>query len=134
MQRWVAVAVLGGVALVWAGASAQDVRPVPGAGTGLVKVVGTVDVGNDPVVRAAQNGEWRVTVGNTPTVRVGNNVALASPAFFREGARYRITWIAGEVETVTVADPGTNGWIRVESGGGRRWINTSVSRGIEEVR
>jgi hypothetical protein len=134
MQRWVAVAALGGAALAWAGASAQDVRPVPGAGTGIVNVVGTVNVGNEPVVRAAQNGEWRVAVSNTPRVTVASSVVLASPGFFREGSRYRITWIAGEVETVTVADPGTNGWIRVESGGGRRWINTSVARGIEEVR
>jgi len=134
MQRWVTVAALGGVALVWAGASAQDVRPVPGAGTGIVKVVGTVDVANDPVVRAAQNGEWRVAVSNTPRVTIASSVVIASPAVFREGSRYRIVWNAGEAETVTVADPGTTGWIRVESSGGRRWVNTSVARSIEEVR
>jgi hypothetical protein len=91
-------------------------------------------VGNVPEVRATQHGEWRVAVGNTPTVRVTNDVVVASPAFLRQGSRYRITWIAGDIETVTVADPGTNGWIRVESGGARRWVNTSVVRGIEEVR
>jgi hypothetical protein len=134
MQTWTVAAVLGAVALVWAGASAQDVRTTPGLGTGIVKVEGTVAVGNVPEVRATQNGEWRLAVSNTPTVRVGNNVTVASPAFLREGGRYRITWIAGEAEVVTVADPGTNGWIRVESGSGRRWVNTSVVRGIEEVR
>ena len=112
-----------GIALLWAGVSAQqESRMKPGPGSGVMNVVGIVDIGNVPVVHATQRGDWQVSLANSPTVRVGG------PDFVVKGRRYRITWIPGEQETVEVAE--VNGsWVRV---GGGRWINLAAARAVED--
>jgi hypothetical protein len=113
------------VALLWVGTSAQLTQPLPGPGSGIVKVEGTVDVRRMPVVsvNAAQQGDWRVAIANTPTITV------ASPAFVKVGARYQITWATGERELVQVAAVEPGGWVRVADKPDR-WINISSARSL----
>jgi hypothetical protein len=115
--------------------SGQDVRPVPGPGTGIVTVAGgpvtvtgTVDIGNAPIVNARQASDWKVVLAHTPDVRV------AAPDFLRVGGRYQVSWLAGQSEDIVVTQVGSGGWTRVESSGGRRrWINLGEAREIEEL-
>ena len=118
------------VALLVAGAASvgQDVRSVPGPGTGIVTVTGKVDIGEMPDVKSVQAGDWRVNVANTPNVRV------AGLDFLQAGRRYRITWPVGEVEEIVVREIATGAWVRVNTATGRgRWINLTVIKGIEEL-
>ena len=94
-----------------------------------------MDVATIPIVRVAPAGEWRMTVANVPDVRVVNTptVASAAPDFVRSGARYEITWSGGERETVTVSQALPGGWIRVEEGDRRRWLNVAAARSLEEL-
>lgn len=120
-----------GLALGWAGASAQqEVRPTPGPGSGTITVRGTVDIGNTPHVMAMQSGDWRVTVANPPP-----DVTTA-PDFVTPRVRYTIVWPAGDRETVTLAALSPNGWAQVDSPASqsaRRWINLGVAVSIEEA-
>src|SRR6185436_16320752 len=117
--------------------SAQDTRSVPGIGTGIVNVRGTVEVANALDVRASQAGEWRVAVANAPDVRVTSLpvVDFAGTGFVMRGKRYDVTWTGGERETVTVEDVAQNGWVRVAGGreGRRRWVNLTNARAVEEM-
>lgn len=137
MRAQVIIGALAGAGLLWTGVTApQETRPTPGFGSGTVKVVGTVDVANEPVVHAAQRGEWRVQVANTAAVRVANTptVHVAGPEFIRPNARYRIVWVTGEREDVHVTSTGSSGWVAVnQSGDMRRWINLSSARSIEQL-
>lgn len=74
-------------------------------------------------VNAAQQGDWRVAIANTPTITV------ASPAFVKVGARYQITWATGERELVQVAAVEPGGWVRVADKPDR-WINISSARSL----
>ena len=122
----VAVVVLG--ILGWQLASSgQAVRPTPGPGTGIVTVTGSVDIGDMPIVRAAQSGDWRVAVANTPTV------ALLGPEFLKTPRRYRVTWPSGGTETINAVQLGSPGWARVEGTGPRRWVNLAAAQAIEEL-
>ena len=68
------LAIFAVVGLGWMATSAapQNAQPVPGVGTGVTNVVGTVNVGNTPTVTiagvsavtASQQGEWKVAVSN----------------------------------------------------------------------
>jgi hypothetical protein len=117
-------------ALLWAAVSAQqEMLPKPGPGSGITNVAGSVSITNTPSVMAAQQGDWRVAVSNTPSVRV---TEVPSPGFLRTGATYEIVWVDGSRETVTVSSIATNGWIEVERS--RRWINLSSARSIAENR
>ena len=122
-------------ALLVAGAASvrQDVRSVPGPGTGIVTVKGTVDIGALPDVRSVQAGDWKVNVANTPNVRVA---ATAPLDFIQQGRRYRITWPVGEVLEVVVREVATSGslWIRVDGPDGRRqWINLALAKSVDEL-
>jgi hypothetical protein len=135
MRRRVAIqaaAVAIGVGVL---AFAQETQPVPGFGSGILKVSGTVDIGNTPLVLAHQAGEWKVVVANAPDVRVASlpAVSVASPDFVLKGSRYEITWSTGERQQVSVVQTATGGWIRVEAGSKQRWINLSSARAIDEV-
>jgi hypothetical protein len=123
MQIKEVVMAAAGIALLWAGVSAQqESRIKPGPGSGVMNVVGIVDIGNVPVVHATQRGDWQVSLANSPTVRVG------SPDFLLKGRRYKVTWAANDQETVDVTD--VNGsWVRV---GGGRWINLAAARAVED--
>jgi hypothetical protein len=115
-----------------AASSGQDVRPVPGPGTGVVTVRGTIDVGSItsmPDVRALQAGEWKVALANTPNVRVAATTHLD---FVRQGQRYRIIWAPDRTEEVVVVQLGSWGWFRVESKDRRRWINLNEAQSVEE--
>jgi hypothetical protein len=122
------------VALALVRSSNGQVQSVPGPGTGVVFVSGKVDVEN--VVRAAQAGDWKMSVANVADVRVTNTpvVTLSALPFVSEGARYEIVWAQGDRESIRVMSTGTHGWVRVESTGRRRWVNLSTARAIEEVQ
>lgn len=114
---------------VWIAVSAQqEVYTRPGPGTGITNVVGSVSIANVPKVMSTQDGEWRVAVGNTPTVRVAE---VPAPSFVRAGGRYEITWADGTTEAVTAGTIAPNGWIETDSG--RRWINLSTARSVRSV-
>ena len=137
MKRPLVIGAVAGVVGLMAGVSAQDTRSVPGIGTGIVNVRGTVEVANALDVRASQAGEWRVAVANAPDVRVTSLpvVDFASPGFVMRGRRYDVTWTGGEREIVTVEDVGQNGWVRVGGGreGRRRWVNLTNARAVDEM-
>ena len=109
----------------------QGVRPVPGAGTGIIQVEGTVNVGNTPTVQvsnmppvtAIQSGEWRVSVTGTPTVTV------PSPDFLQFRRAYTITWPNNATERIVVDQIGANGWVR----SGRRWFNLAQALSVEDT-
>ncbi|CAN5842156.1 hypothetical protein BH24ACI4_BH24ACI4_21260 [soil metagenome] len=122
---------IAGLVLICAGAAAQqEMRSTPGPGSGTTGIRGTVDIGNIPPVQAVQSGDWRVAVSNVPTV------TMAAPPFVHAGSRYLITWPTGESETVTIAQPGPGGWVRVEptAEGRARWINLATARSISEMQ
>jgi hypothetical protein len=108
--------------------SGQAVRPVPGPGSGVVTVEGTVNVGNTPTVivgntptvNATQNGNWRVTLANT------------TPEFVQSKRSYSVEWPDRRVETIEVAEIGSNGWVRVDAPR-RRWVNLSQALAVEEA-
>jgi hypothetical protein len=143
MHRGVFVAALvgAGAGLLWAGLSAQqEMRPTPGPGSGIMKVTGTVDVGNAPQVHAAQQGEWRIAVANRPDVRVVNTpeVIIPSPDFLKKGGRHTITWTTGQQEAVQIHEVGAGGWMQVTTSTpgsvpGLRWINLAAVRSIEDA-
>lgn len=129
---------IGGAALVLSVGAivlAQDTQKIPGFGTGIVKVEGTVDIGNTPLVLAHQAGEWKVVVTNPLDVQVSNapTVWLASPGFLRKGGRYDIIWANGDRQQISVAETAPGGWIKVDAGARQRWVNLSSARSIDEV-
>lgn len=125
------------VLLAWCAAASlsvraqQEVRSTPGPGSGRM----TVDVATIPIVQVAPAGDWRMAVANVPDVRVVNTPTVASAAadFLRSGARYEITWSGGERETITVSEALPGGWLRVEGGDRRRWLNVAAARSLEEL-
>ena len=130
--------IVGGViavaALFLVGSSHGQVQPLPGPGSGVVTVHGTVDIGNVPVVSAAQHGAWSVSLVNPADVRVTNTptVVAAPPSFMKAGARYDVIWSSSEHEVIRVADvSGT--WVRVDASGRRRWLNLATAHGVDEV-
>lgn len=137
--RMIAVAVMATGAILWVRlSSGQEVRSNPGPGSGIVRVTGSVDVGNTPLVDAAQRGDWKVAVANAPDVRVTNTptVAAAPPDFLKSGRRYQVTWPSGQREEIAVAQIGSGGWARIEPGsadGRRRWVNLAGAQAVEEL-
>lgn len=111
---------------------AQEVQRVPGFGTGVVTIAGTVDIGNTPLVLAHQAGEWKVVLAAPPDVRVVNapTVSVPTPAFLRSGSRYEITWSTGDRQVVRVIEVAPGGWLKVESPA-ERWINIASARSVD---
>lgn len=109
----------------------QGVRPVPGAGTGIIQVEGTVNVGNTPTVQVAnmppvtaiQSGDWRVSVTGSPTVTV------PSPDFLQVRRAYTIIWPDRGTERIVVDQIGPNSWVRT----GRRWLNLAQALSVEDT-
>jgi hypothetical protein len=134
IMKIVGVVTLATLAL-WTGMAARQVQPYPGPGSGVVTVAGTVNVGNSPSVLAAQHGEWKVAVTNTPEVRLSDTSVLriASPSFLTVNRPYVITWAEGDRESVTVEEVGNDGWVRVRVRDAKlpRWVNTSRARSVE---
>ena len=126
MKLKLAVMTLIVAAFGWAAIPAgQDVRPVPGPGTGIVTVTGSVDIGNMPPVR--QGSDWQVRFASPPDVR------LMPPEFVKPRGRLELTWMGGGSETVVVLEAGAGGWARVESSSGRpRWVNLAQAQAVEE--
>ena len=114
---------------------AQETQKVPGFGTGIIKVEGTVDIGNMPLVLAHQSGEWKMTVANAPDVRVVGmpNVSVAAPAFLKKDGRYEVTWSTGDRQLIRVVEIAPGGWIKVDAGARERWINLASARSVDEV-
>ena len=138
MQKSMILLAAGAATCLWVAVSAQqEMLPKPGPGSGVTNVSGSVsiantpdvNIANTPGVRAPQDGDWRVAIQNTPSVRV---TEIPPPGFLRTGSRYEITWADGKSETVTIASLAASGWIEVERN--RRWINLSSARSIREDR
>jgi hypothetical protein len=143
------------VGVSMAAVSARQGASVPGPGSGVASVSGSVRVSNAPPTApggewkvtvanappAAFRGEWKVEVANVPPVNragewkmeVANKVALASPEFISSRGQYAITWTDGTRETV-VAEPWGGEWIRVALPGGKyRFINLSAARYVDQL-
>lgn len=114
---------------------AQETKPVPGFGSGIVRVEGTVDIGNAPVVLAHQVGEWKVVLAAPPDVRVVNvpNVSIPGPEFVKKGGRYEITWSTGERQVIRALEIAPGGWLRAEAGDRQRWVNLASARAVDEM-
>ena len=114
---------------------AQETKPIPGFGTGIVKVEGTVDIGNTPLVLAHQSGEWKVVLATPPDVRVVNalSVSIPAPGFLKKDGRYEITWSTGEKQVIRAVEVAPGGWLRVEAGDRQRWVNLASARSVDEV-
>ena len=122
------------VGLVWGLPARGQVQPVPGPGSGVVTVVGRVEVA-DGVIQARQSGDWKVVIANAPEVRVVN-IPTVSPAplpFLKVGARLEVSWPDNTTATITVAQLGGGGWCLI---GGQRpqWVNLSLARSVGEAR
>jgi hypothetical protein len=112
-----------------------QVQPVPGPGSGVVTVTGRVEV-VDGMVRSSQNGDWKVTLANIPDVRVVStpSVVRAPLPFLKQGARYKVTWPDGTIDTVSVGQLGSAGWIFDDGGGRDRWVNLDIARSVEAAK
>jgi hypothetical protein len=124
------------VVVVWVGVSARQGQALPGIGTGIVPIRGTVDISNVPTVQAVQQGEWRVAVAGTTDVRLATlpPVSIAAPDFLRRGARYNVVWSTSERELITVTQLGPGAWVQTQAPGRARWINLSAARSVEETQ
>ena len=132
LRMTIVAILLAAAALVWTAAEAQqEMRPTPGPGSGMTRVMGTVDVGNVPEVTAAQRGDWKVAINNTPTVTVG---AMPALPFIRVGTRYVVTWPDGGSQRLTVTESGPGGWVKVSGETTVLWVNLSAARSIEFTR
>ena len=71
-MRIAVIALLAAGGLWWAQSASGQAQPVPGFGSGIVTVQGTVGIGKLPDklpdIDVGQRGEWRVAVSDTPTV------------------------------------------------------------------
>ena len=133
--RWIGI-VMATIGCLGVAAWAQQGQPRPGPGSGVVTVQGTVDIVNAPAVR--QEGDWKMSLANTPAVTVANTpavtvantptVSLAPPEFVKTGGRYQIVWPSGETERISAAAVAAGGWIRVA--GPERWINLAQARSV----
>ncbi len=101
---------------VWA---QQEMLPKPGPGSGITKVIGTVNIGNVPEVRATQDGDWQVTVASIP--------------FLKAKGRFVVNWPDGSTERLIVLESGPGSWVLAE-GAPRRWVNLGMARSVEEGR
>jgi hypothetical protein len=131
MNRLRTALAVGVAGLLWVAVSAQqqEMKPLPGPGSGITNVTGSVSITGTPAVLASQEGDWAVAVSNVPSVRI---MEVPSPGFLRAGYRYEITWPGGDTDTVLIDRIAGNGWIEVERG--RRWINVTSARSIAEAR
>jgi len=108
--------------------------PTPGPGTGVARVAGTVDIGNQPTVKAIQTGEWAVRIADAPDVRI------AVPPFLETGRRYVFTWsCAGDNRVVyLLGKERLGGWVWATPQGAARanpiWINPAQALTIEAIQ
>jgi hypothetical protein len=136
MRNAVMTSITVGVAAIALGIAVRaQVQPVPGAGSGVVTVTGRVEVA-DGMVRASQNGEWKVLIANAPDVRVVNTATVANAPlpFLRVGARVAITWQDGSREPVQISQLGGGAWILADGTSRPRWLNLSSARSIEDAK
>jgi len=122
------------VGLAWGLPARGQVQPVPGPGSGVVTVVGRVEVA-DGLIQARQSGDWKVAIANAPDVRVANipTVALAPLPFLKVGARLEVSWPDNTTATIRVVQLGGGGWCLIE-GQRPQWINLSLARSVSDVR
>jgi hypothetical protein len=131
-MRIAVIALLAAGGLWWAQSASGQAQPVPGFGSGIVTVQGTVGIGKLPDklpdIDVGQRGEWRVAVSNTPTVTPALPPVLASA-----GVRVLVTWPSGESERIVVAQM-AGAWARVDGPEGQRWLNLATARAVEQAR
>jgi hypothetical protein len=115
-------------AVLWVRPSVGQVQPMPGPGSGIVTVKGTVNLGDVPPVNVTQLGEWKVAVTSAPAA------VIAPLPFIKMGGRYQVVWNASEQEVVRITQLGTAGWFRVETAQKTLWLNLNTARSVEELR
>ena len=136
----VLVVAFGVVAVLWVGLSAQqEMLSRPGPGSGVMNV----NVLNNPTVASAQAGQWVVTLGHIPDVKITNDVRIGNtPTVIVRGPNvgvsrgtFLVVWTNGETERLALEFE-QDGWARVGGSGTRpvRWINLHNVRSIEEVK
>ena len=130
-----------GVAAEQVRGGAQQPSPTPIFTPGPVNVIGTVDIGNEPVVSAQQVGPWVVDTRQVGpwTVTVANPVSSV-PTFLAPNVAYRFQWPSGDVERYRIISLGTNGWVRAaafsDTGAPtqiQRWLNATAAVTIEQL-
>ena len=130
-MRTLAVATAGTLVLAGAVILGQTTRQ-PSSGpvfvSGPAEIVGSVSITNEPTVQAEQSGTWEV--------RLADPVALVipTPEFLVVGQFYTFSWPGSDTaQTYRVLSLAGNGWVAAEpaTGGGGRWLNTSLATSIE---
>lgn len=119
----------------------QQPSPTPIFTPGPVDVIGTVDIGNEPVVSAQQVGPWVVDTRQVGpwTVAVANPVSNV-PTFLTPSVAYRFQWPGGDVERYRIISVEANGWVRAaalsDTGAStqiQRWLNATAAVTIEQL-
>ena len=133
-MRISAAVLLAAGGLWWAQAASGQVQSTPGFGSGVVQVLGTVDIGKLPPVDVGQRGDWKVSLATVADTRVVNipTVAIALPPLVTEGGRYVVTWANGEREGIVVRQV-AGAWVRAAVEGPARWVNLSSARAVEQA-
>ncbi len=131
MRRYFALAAVVAIAIMlWArpATPAGQVQSRPGAGTGVVTVTGTVDLGEVPPLRTMQSGDWKVAVTNAPP-------AVRAPlGIVRVGARYEVWWTTSDRDVIQIDEIGPGGWVRGTVGERNVWLNLDAARAVGEAR
>jgi len=107
---------------------AGQVQPRPGAGTGVVTVTGTVDLGEVPPLLTMQSGDWKVAVTNVPP-------AVRAPlGIVRVGGSYEVSWTTSERDVIRIEEIGPGGWVRGTVADRNAWLNLDAARSVREAR
>ena len=138
MRRYFALAAVVAIPILLIARTATpgQVQARPGAGTGVVTVTGTVDLGNAPPLRTLQSGDWRVAQQGDWKVAVTTAPpAVRAPlGFVRPGSRYEVWWTSSERDVIRVEEVGPGGWVRGTVGERNVWLNLDGARSLSEVR
>ena len=107
---------------------AGQVQPRPGAGTGVVTVTGTVDLGEVPPLLTMQSGDWKVAVTNAPAgrPRAARNRSRGGP--------YEVSWTTSERDLIRIEEIGPGGWVRGTVAQRSVWLNLDAARSVTEAR
>jgi hypothetical protein len=107
---------------------AGQVQPRPGAGTGVVTVTGTVNLGDAPPLHTLQSGDWKVAVTNAPP-------AVRAPlGIVRVRGSYEVRWTTSERDVIRIEEIGPGGWVRGTVGERAVWLNLDAARSVTETR
>jgi hypothetical protein len=128
VRRYFALAAVVAIPMLVMARPAGQVQPRPGAGTGVVTVTGTVDLGEVPPLRTMQSGDWKVAVTNAPP-------AVRAPlGIVRVGGYYEVSWTTSEREVIRIEEIGPGGWVKGTVAQRGVWLNLDAARSVAEAR